>query len=91
MIQNRDHQLCEQYLDRLMPSSLQNLTSLGQQSGAWLGLNDQVVVGCDWEKHAMAVRRTLTRRQRQLIMQPVADSLSGGPMDQLRTFDVLPD
>jgi hypothetical protein len=39
----------------------------------------------------MAARRTLTKRQRQLIMQPVADSLSGRTVEQVQTFDMLPD
>lgn len=39
----------------------------------------------------MAAQRILTKHQRQLIMQPVTDSLSGRTAEQQQTFAMLPD
>lgn len=95
MIQDRDHQLCEHHLDSLIlgvfTESDFTWATIRLKSRALLDLYNQVVRVRELETYTIAAQRTLAKRQRQFIMQPVADSLSGRTVERRQTFDMLPD
>ncbi len=95
MIQDRDHELCQNHLDRLIlgaPTASDLIwATIRLKSRALFDLHNQVIRPRDPETRTMAAQRTIARRQRQLIMQPVADALSGRAVVRRQTFNIFPD
>jgi hypothetical protein len=94
MIQDRDHQLCEQHFSSLIPRRARmglHLSNTQAEICAVTLPHNRVAAACKSETSPMAAQRTLAKRQRQFIMQPVADSLSGRTVEQRQTFCMLSD
>lgn len=96
MIQDRDHELCEHHLDSLALGA----PTVSGVAGAAIRLKsralfdpyNRVIRAHKPETPTIAApQRTLAKRQRQSVTQPMADSLSGRTVERRQAFNTLTD